>query len=260
MLKFENGNYFSYDMIGEFRSAGEWLHPKRKIENYEAILVLEGNVYIAEEKKEYSLQKNELIILEPHKEHYGYRTVTEPTAFYWFHFFTNLEIPLKSYSGEDVYEIKRLFKRLLHISNTACYSHNAADAAGYLIFEELKRLSAGEGFTVAGPGVKITEYIRNNIKNGVTIAEIARNLGYNADYLGKYFKKAYGVGLKKYLADARIKLAKDLLLTTDMSVKQLAAELGYENENLFVKFFTYHENISPAAFAGKYRNTHINNR
>lgn len=189
MLRLENGKYFSYGMIGEFHSKGEWLHPRRSIESYEAILVLEGTVHIAEENREYALEKNQLLLLEPNKEHYGYRSVTEPTAFYWFHFFTDLAAPIKAYTGEEVYEIKRLFKSLLHISNTYGYSAAAADAAGYLIFEELKQLSAEQGCADTALGVKIAEYIRNHIKNGVTVSEIAEHLGYNADYLGKYFKK-----------------------------------------------------------------------
>ena len=35
MIKFENGKYFSYDMIGEFHSSGEWIHPRRSIKSYE---------------------------------------------------------------------------------------------------------------------------------------------------------------------------------------------------------------------------------
>ena len=69
MIKFENGKYFSYDMIGEFHSSGEWIHPGRNIKSYEIILVLEGTVYIAEETREYILQKNQLLIVEPFKEH-----------------------------------------------------------------------------------------------------------------------------------------------------------------------------------------------
>ena len=69
MIKFENGKYFSYDMIGEFHSSGKWIHPGRNIKSYEIILVLEGTVYIAEETREYILQKNQLLILEPFKEH-----------------------------------------------------------------------------------------------------------------------------------------------------------------------------------------------
>ena len=260
MIKFENGKYFSYDMIGEFHSSGEWIHPKRRINSFEVILVLEGTVYIAEETREYALQKNQLLLLEPFKEHYGYKAVSEPTAFYWFHFFTDLKIPLKSYNGTDIYEIKQLLKKLLHISNSPIYSSAAADSAGYLVFEELIRLSLEENTSNQALVAKITEYIRNNIKNGVTVSNIADHFGYNADYIGKYFKRIHGIGLKEYLAVQKIKFAKDFLLTTDMSVKQISRELGYSEENLFIKFFTYHERISPAAFKAKYCNTHINNK
>ena len=260
MIKFENGKHFTYDMIGEFHSSGEWIHPRRSIKSYEVILVLEGTVYIAEETREYILQKNQLLILEPFKEHYGYKTVSEPTAFYWFHFFTDLDIPLKNYNGTNIYEIKYLLKKLLHISNSPIYSPAAADSAGYLIFEELIRLSLEENTSNQALAARISEYIRNNIKNGVTVSEIADHFGYNADYIGKYFKKSHGIGLKEYLAVQRMNLAKDLLLTTDMSVKQISRELGYSEENLFIKFFTYHEKISPATFKAKYCNTHINNK
>ena len=60
MIKFENGKYFTYDMIGEFHSSGEWIHPKRSIESYEVILALEGTVYIAEKTREYVLQKKSI--------------------------------------------------------------------------------------------------------------------------------------------------------------------------------------------------------
>ena len=260
MIKFENEKYFSYDMIGEFHSSGQWIHPKRSIKSYEVILVLEGTLYIAEERREYKLQKNQLLILEPFKEHYGYKTVSEPTAFYWFHFFTNLDIPLKSYIGTDIYEIKLLLKKLLHISNTPNYSPAAADSAGYLIFEELIQLSAEENSSNQALATKIIEYIRNNIKNNIKVSDIAEHFGYNSDYIGKYFKESRGIRLKYYLAAQKIKLAKDLLLTTNMSVKQISRELGYSEENLFIKFFTYHEKISPATFINKYCNTHINNK
>ena len=151
-------------------------------------------------------------------------------------------------------------KKLLHISNTPTYSTAAADSAGYLIFEELVRISSEDNSLNQALASQIAEYIRNNIKNGIAVSDIARHFGYNADYIGKYFKKIHGIGLKDYLSTQRIKLAKDLLLTTDMSVKQISRELGYSEENLFIKFFTYHEKISPAAYKTKYCNTHINNK
>ena len=74
------------------------------------------------------------------------------------------------------------------------------------------------------------------------------------------FKKNHGVGLKQYIAAERVKAAKDLLLTTGLSVKEIAAKLGFHEENLFIKFFIYHEEISPTRFRNKYVGVHINNK
>ena len=78
--------------------------------------------------------------------------------------------------------------------------------------------------------------------------------------LGKLFRKYTGTGLKEYIAQQKMLKAKSLLLTTDMSIKQIAHELGYAEENLFIKFFAYHEEISPAVFRAQCYNTHINNK
>lgn len=260
MITLENGSFFSYDMIGEFHSSGEWMHPRRRIGSFEAILVLAGTVYIAEETQRYTLQKKQLLLLEPQKEHYGYQSVASPVAFYWFHFFTDLAVPLKLYTGEDIYETEQLMKKLLHISNTPTCSRAAADAAGYLIYEELLRLASEEASANQTLNAQIMEYVRTQLRHGVTVAEVARHFGYHADYIGKYFKKIHGIGLKEYIAAQRLKLAKELLLTTNMNIKQVSAEVGYAEENLFIKFFTYHEKISPTAFQNLYCNTHINHK
>lgn len=158
MIKFDDGKYFAYDMIGEFRSSGEWIHPKRNIKSYELIFVLDGNLYIAEENTKFVVKKNEFIVLEPFKEHYGYKKVSQYTSFYWFHFFTDIQLPVKNYLGTDIYEIKQLLKRLLHISNTPFYSTAALDSAGYMVFEELKRLSADDNSSNSVLNSQNTEY------------------------------------------------------------------------------------------------------
>ena len=98
-----------------------------------------------------------------------------------------------------------------------------------------------------------------NIKNNVTVKDVADHFGYNPDYIGKLFKEYFHTGLKSYIAAERIKLAKDMLFTTNMTVMRISSELGFSSENNFIKFFSYHEHISPAKFRDRCGNTHINN-
>ena len=260
MLKFDDGRYFSYEMIGEFRSSGSWIHRRRSIQSIELILVLEGEVHIAEEGESYTLLPDDILLLEPDKEHFGFKESVTPTAFYWFHFHTDMPLPFKTLSGADVFEIKKQLKRLLHFTNTPSYSENSADALAFLVFEELSQLGFKETSSNSGLVSKVKEYLRGNLLKNPTVAEISEYFGYNPDYIGKLFKNTVGVGLKEYIAAERLKYAKDLLLTTSKTVKQIAFDLGFTAENLFIKFFGYHEGISPTAYRSKYYNTHINSR
>lgn len=258
MINF-NDKYFSYDMIGEFRSNGSWIHPRRIIKSYEIILVLEGTVYICEENTEYSLKKNDVLLLEPDKIHFGTKASEEKTRFYWFHFYTDINVNFKFSSGNDVYDIKQMLKMLLHVTNSPSYSQNYADALAYQIVEEFNLLTNNtlpDHLLVT----QINEYIRNNISTPLSVKEISEHFGYNPDYIGKVFCKACKIGLKEYISEQRIKKAKDILLTTNLSVKEISYMLGFSEENLFIKFFTYHENISPSSFRKKYNKTHINNK
>lgn len=49
MLKTADGNFFKYEMIGEFATESDWIHQERMISSYEMIFVLEGTVYMSEE-------------------------------------------------------------------------------------------------------------------------------------------------------------------------------------------------------------------
>lgn len=260
MIRFENGSYFTYERIGEFHSEGTWIHPTRTIRSTELILVLEGTVSLQEAGTEYELKPNQMILLEPGKEHGGIRATEEKVVFYWFHFYTDLPLPFKVCTGGDVYEIKQLMKRLLHITNTPGYGQGTADALGYLIFEELVQQFREENPSNRVHINQILEYIKLGSRRNLTVSDVASHFSYNLDYMGKLFKKNLGVGLKEYIAAQRMKLAKDLLLTTDLTVKQIATELGFAQENLFIKFFLYHERISPTVFRNQYYNTHMNNR
>lgn len=260
MIQFNDGSYFSYEMIGEFHSEGEWIHPTRVIKSWELILVLEGTVYLREEDREYALEPNQMILLEPGLEHGGTREVCAPTAFYWFHFYTDRPLPFKIYTGAEVYEVKQMMRRLLHIANTPGFPAEAADAQGYLIYEELRQRCLEEHPANRVQINQIIEYIKINSRRDLTAGEVASHFSYHPDYIGRLFRKNLGIGLKEYLTAQRLKLAKDLLLTTDLTVKQISSELGYASENLFIKFFLYHEKISPTAFRNRYYNTHMNNR
>ena len=256
-----NGNeYFEYKSMGEFRSDTEWIHGSRTIDSYELIVVLDGMVHIEEENIRYCLSEGDMLILEPGKFHRGYKKSETATAFYWLHFDTNIPIPFKMYSGAELYDIKMLTKRLLHISNSPKYNKSDCDAAAYIVFRELYMCCDSSAEVSTALSHRIAEYIRINTDTRLTAGDIATYFGYNSDYIGKIFKKCFGTGIKDYICNQKIKKAKNLLLMTNMTIKEISAAVGYEDDNLFIKFFRYHEEITPTLFRNRYKGTHMNNK
>lgn len=258
MIHFDN-SYIEYVSGGEFRSDRPWIHPERIIDTYEIILVLEGTVCIEEDSERYRLNKNEILILEPGRVHRGFEVSESDTAFYWIHYRTDMIAPFKHYEGNNFYETKLQIKRLLHIANTPAYPQSSCDSCMLMIFNELGVIGCEKdsGTYLAN---KIAEYIRINITENLSVASIANHFGYHPDYPGKIFKKSFGMGIKDYVSLQKIAKAKNLLISTDLSVKQIARDLGYGDENLFLKFFKYHEEISPSGFRNLYKGIHMNNK
>ena len=257
MIKIEDNNFFKYEAIGEFKSDGEWIHPSRVIESYEIIFVIDGTVFIEEDGINYELGTNEFLILEPGKHHSGTKNST--AAFYWFYFQTDLELAGKHFKGDEYYDLKYLLRKLLHVTNSHTYPGETADALGLLVFCEYKSIAEKAAVGNSALVERIDEYIRINAKNDISVSAVAERFDYNSDYIGRLYKRSRGIGLKEHIASERMKAAKDLLLTTGLSVKEIAAVMHFHDENLFIKFFMYHEEISPTRFRNKYTGVHLNN-
>lgn len=256
MLQLKNNKYFSFAMVGEFRSSEEWIHPTRTIDSFELILVREGTVHIKEGDTEYTLSVGDMILLEPDIIHGGFRKSEGKTSFYWFHFYTNLPIPFKTNLSKDVYDIRLYIKKLLDATNGGYRSDFTADTLSLLIFDELSKIQN----QISSPVQRVIEYIKINCNRDISVLQIAEEFGFNPEYLGRLFKKHTKTGLKEYIAKMRLSSAKELLLTTAFSIKEISKRLGFENENLFIKFFIYHEKITPTDFRNRYTHTHLNNK
>ena len=260
MIYLDQQRYFSYETMGEFCSCGTWIHPSRKLSFHDLIFMLEGELYIEEDGIPYTVFPNQAIILEANHAHRGLCETDKTVHMYWMHFKTNMPVPCKLYQDKESYNIKFLLRKLLHIANTPTYPQYASDAAALLIFEDLSNTPALIPGSAHALTAKITEYIRMNIHLPLTIASIASYFGYHPDHISKIFKKCCGKGLKEYIADKRMDYIKGLLLTTNLSIKHIAAETGFSQENALIKFFIYHENLSPARFRHQYYNTHMNQK
>ena len=94
----------------------------------------------------------------------------------------------------------------------------------------------------------------------LTVSNIAKNYGYNPDYLSKIFIKNTGLSLKKYINKERNVYVKSLLLNTNLSIKEIAEQANFIDDGAFIKFFRYNNAQTPTEFRSKNYGTHMNNK
>ena len=97
----------------------------------------------------------------------------------------------------------------------------------------------------------LTEYFNsdNLIKRGLpTVQYIADALSISPNYLSGLLKVLTGQSTQQHIHDKLIEKAKEKLSTTDLSVSEIAYELGFEYPQSFSKLFRTKTNFSPLEF------------
>jgi YesN/AraC family two-component response regulator len=96
---------------------------------------------------------------------------------------------------------------------------------------------------------KIIHIIQQDFDQDITLESIATRLHYNPNYLSSIFRKEMQISFSEYLALYRLNMAKQWLVETDMSVKEISEKLKYNNSQNFIRSFRKNEGTTP----GKYR-------
>ncbi|MGN0492604.1 MAG: helix-turn-helix domain-containing protein [Acutalibacteraceae bacterium] len=101
-------------------------------------------------------------------------------------------------------------------------------------------------------------YINNNYKYGaIPVSEIAKVLKVNKTYLQKLFKQNTGKTITEYILELRIRDAANLLKVSDMSIVDIAFEVGFNSRQNFYLAFKKQLGISPSEYKDSIVNEEI---
>ena len=90
---------------------------------------------------------------------------------------------------------------------------------------------------------------KNTLFNGIpTVAQIAKDLNLSPNYLSNMLKVISGQSTQQHIHNKLIAVAKEKLSTTELTVSEIAFELGFEHPASFSKLFKNKTNSSPSAF------------
>ncbi len=98
---------------------------------------------------------------------------------------------------------------------------------------------------------KLAIYIAKNYQNPLKSKDISEHVGIHPDYANHIFKKAFGYTINEYIATERISHAQRLLLTTDMSITDIAYDSGFSSISRFNTVFLKISHCTPRDFRKK---------
>ena len=96
---------------------------------------------------------------------------------------------------------------------------------------------------------KAKQYIDENYMKELTLDDVSRVVNISSYYFSKIFKEETGENFIDYLTRLRIEAAKSLLKTTDKSMKEISAEVGYSDPNYFSRNFKKYTGKTPTDYA-----------
>ena len=248
---------------GLFRSEKDWIHPERIEETFEIIYVTHGDVFLREEDRDYHLCPGDLLVLSPSVCHVGSKQ-SRDVSFFWVHFSVNEgDLPFSKRLFSD-FEHASLFKELLHYKNLPKVPNDLVNAILLHILSELYHLSEQEGASPAlsakKSGEKIYEWLRINASAKLRLRDAALAFGYSEDHISRICKKQFGAGARELMDHFLLTKAQWLLCTTDLYVKEIAAQLAFSTDKSFLSFFRYHEGISPTEYRRRFSKIRMNNK
>lgn len=91
-------------------------------------------------------------------------------------------------------------------------------------------------------------YIKDHLGEIITREDVARQVHLNADYLNRIFKKETGYTIADYLTRERVLWAESLLINSEMSVSEIAMEVGIRNFSYFSSVFRKITGCSPKEY------------
>lgn len=95
--------------------------------------------------------------------------------------------------------------------------------------------------------LEILNFIQSNYQS-VTLTDISNHFHFAPQYVSALIKENTGQTYSAILLKIRLDRASDLLINTNLSIGDIAEEVGYVNPPHFIRLFNQHYHVSPARY------------
>ena len=95
---------------------------------------------------------------------------------------------------------------------------------------------------------KVCGYVDQNLAQDISLEQAAEYAGVSSFYLSKLFKEEKGETFINFITDKRLEKSRQLLAETQLSIKEITAQVGYNDQNYYSRIFKGKYGLSPKEY------------
>ncbi|HEV7415817.1 MAG TPA: AraC family transcriptional regulator, partial [Tianweitania sediminis] len=92
------------------------------------------------------------------------------------------------------------------------------------------------------------ELMRARLSEDISLDELAAEARLSPFHFARMFKQSVGVPPRVHLTRLRMERTCELLETTDLSITEIAQEVGYSSNQVLARVFVRHQRMSPSDY------------
>ena len=214
-------------------------------------------------KTRWDLTEGHAIVLPPHIHHRYQADETRPWTIFWIHFVgseaqdycqaMNVSAGQPRFWIADLPQITAAFEEVYSyvlggFTDNDLLGLSTATARLFGLCRYFQRSPDARRRETEERVVAAIRFMQQNVSRTLQLRECADRARWSSPHFNMVFKRHVNIPPMKFFARLKTTRACELLKTTDLTVREIAAQLGFEDPFYFSRFFRRHQNISPSRY------------
>ena len=241
---------------------------EKGVGQYVLIYCVDGSGFYVVDGKRHEVKKNQYFILPIGKPHEYGSTEGHFWTVYWLHFCgkaahvfaegaatpQTINVTMQSRISERINIFDEILTTL-HFGDSIEDLRYASSLLSHFLASmrylgQFRRAKASAEKDIVEQAI---HYMRENIENRITMAEVLRYVGYSQSHFSTVFKKKTGMSPLSYFNRLKVEHTCKLLKTTDLKVNMICYKVGIEDPLYFSRLFSKVMGMSPTDYRLKER-------